>query len=324
MVDWKSPNAIARDGVAFLKLVHVLLGIYCWEFVISLGFDWKYLSGRRRMRWPLVFYFLNRYMMLFCLVGITVALDVTTEINCQVLYVFNQLMGNMTIGLVSINLSIRTMAVWGQKWYIVGPLIVIILGHWSILLRGVQVRAEWNPLAGCIITDTKPKIISTTFIYSMCFDFVVLCLTAIKLHTSSAAGRSKIGSLIFHDGLVYFIVAFLANMVAVVFLILDLNPVMSIIAALPAAVASTIVTCRAIRRLANFTSVGAEVYQGSSQNQSINASKGSPGPTISLGRTRPGPTGGVHIQMQSYERYDSSDDHQHQIPVQEFKSHLAI
>jgi hypothetical protein len=41
----------------------------------------------------------------------------------------------------------------------------------------------------------------------MCFDFVVLCLTAAKLHASSVAGRSRIGTLIFHDGLVYFIVA---------------------------------------------------------------------------------------------------------------------
>ena len=27
---------------------------------------------------------------------------------------------------------------WGQKWYIVGPLIVIILGHWSLLMHGEQ------------------------------------------------------------------------------------------------------------------------------------------------------------------------------------------
>ena len=44
------------------------------------------------------------------------------------------------------------------------------------------------------------------FIYSMCFDFVVLCLTAYKLHMTTA-GRTRIGTLIFHDGLMYFIVA---------------------------------------------------------------------------------------------------------------------
>ena len=41
----------------------------------------------------------------------------------------------------------------------------------------------------------------------MCFDFIVLCLTGIRLHTSSA-GHSRIGTLIFADGLVYFIVAY--------------------------------------------------------------------------------------------------------------------
>ena len=66
-----------------------------------------------------------------------------------------QVAGNMAIGLASINLSVRTyvpnlimlnlgltmsewdrMAVWDQSRYIVAPLIVCILGHWSLLMHG--------------------------------------------------------------------------------------------------------------------------------------------------------------------------------------------
>ena len=31
-----------------------------------------------------------------------------------------------------------SMAVWSRRWFIVGPLIVIILGHWSLLLHGME------------------------------------------------------------------------------------------------------------------------------------------------------------------------------------------
>ena len=43
-------------------------------------------------------------------------------------------------------------------------------------------------------------------------------------------------------------------------MLLNLNPVMSIIANVPAAIASTIVACRAVRRLTNYTTGPAEVF----------------------------------------------------------------
>lgn len=72
--------------------------------------------------------------------------------------------------------------------------------------------------------------------------------------------------------------SFLANLLATIFMLLNLNAVMSIIANVPAAIASTvrllracfsmlyqsplsqIVACRAVRRLSNYTSTGVEVY----------------------------------------------------------------
>ena len=116
----------------------------------------------------------------------------------------------------------------------------------------------------------------------MCFDLTVLVLTAVKLAMpTKRSERSKLVKLIFNDGLIYFVVAFVANLLATVrlyllyspvvrlapfvpmqiFILIDLNPVMSIIADVPAAIASTIVACRAVRRLTNYTSRGPEVFK---------------------------------------------------------------
>jgi hypothetical protein len=55
-------------------------------------------------------------------------------------------------------------------------------------------------------------------------------------------------------------VSFLANLIATVFMLLNLNAVMSIIFNVPAAVSSTIVASRAVRRLADYGNSTAEVY----------------------------------------------------------------
>ncbi|KAG2008640.1 hypothetical protein CC2G_014049 [Coprinopsis cinerea AmutBmut pab1-1] len=248
------PETIVSNADSFAKFMHALLGLYIWEWFTSLRFDWQFVVGKKPFRWPLIFYFLNRYCLLFALIGIAIALNVKTEINCQGLYTFNQCFGNASIGLASINLSLRTIAVWSQAWYIWVPLVAIILGHWSLLLHGILLKAAWIEGQGCVITDTNSKLLAATFIYTMSFDFLVLALTAFKLFTPSN-GRSRLVELIFNDGLIYFLIAFLANLLATIFMLLNLNPVMSIIANVPAAIACTVsyschqLTPRADRRL---------------------------------------------------------------------------
>jgi len=247
----------------------------------------------------MIFYFLNRYCLLFALIGIAIALNVTSKINCQGLYTFNQCFGNAAIGLASINLSLRTMAVWSRKWFIVVPLVCIILGHWSLLLHGVLLKAVWIPEEGCVITSTDNKLLATTFIYSMVFDFVVLCLRAYKL-LYPVTGRSRLVELIFNDGLIYFVIAFLANMLATIFMLLNLNAVMSIIANVPAAIASTIVACRVVRRLSNFSTNGPEMFSSTAQGSTIAfRSGGGTGvrPKLSNKVSTVQQSEGVHVQV---------------------------
>lgn len=300
MVNWLSETELVKDSLAFDKLMHTLLGLYIWEFVTSLSFDWDFVVGRKTFRWPMIFYFANRYFLLFSLIGIAIALNVTEPVNCQALYTYNQVFGNAAIGLASINLSLRTIAVWSQSKYLIAVLVLIIMGHWSLLLHGLLIKAEWIPGAGCAITNTDNTMLAATFIYSMCFDLTVLVLTAWKLAwPTRRSERSKLVNLIFGDGLIFFFIAFVANLIATVFMLLNLNAVMSIIANVPAAIASTIVACRAVRRLTNYTSQGAEMFNSTSGSTlAFNRNRGSrSGPSFSVSEKK---LGGVHVQMETF------------------------
>lgn len=307
MPDWKSSAQLQLEGVIFAKFIHALLGLYAYEFFLSLDFDWEFLSGRKRFRWPLIIYFANRYLLLMSLIGITIALDTQKEINCQALYTFNQLSGDAAVGLASINLSIRTTAIWAHNKYIIVLLILIILGHWSLILQGVQLKAEWVNGVGCVITQTNNKILAAIFIYSMCFDLTVLLLNTYKLlklnahqKVSEMFGRSRLTHMMWSDGLVYFFIAFLANLVATIFLILNLNQIMDVIFNVPAAIASTIAACRIVRRLANFGSVVESFGPASSHN--VNGRPLQAGNYMSHVRT------GVHVQMETFTRAEGAGD----------------
>jgi hypothetical protein len=117
-----------------------------------------------------------------------------------------------------------SMAVWSQRWYIVCPLVAIILGHWSLLLHGacsfglvcssfshfkglgILLKADYVAGQGCVITSTDNNVLAATFIYSMVFDFAVLSLTAWKLYFGPGS-HSRLVTLIFKDGLIYFAIA---------------------------------------------------------------------------------------------------------------------
>ncbi|KAL4246696.1 hypothetical protein ABKN59_009040 [Abortiporus biennis] len=307
MPDWSSPVELQVEAEAFLKLMHCLAGVYFFEFFISLDFDLSFITGKRQFQWPMIFYLAGRYFLLFALIGILIALDITTEINCQALYTFNQLAGNAAMGFASINLAIRTIAMWNRAKYIVIPLVLVILGHWSLILQGVLLTAEFVPGVGCSITKTNNTVLAATFIYTMSFDLTVLILTAWNL--LGRQGHSQIATLLFTDGLIYFIIAFVSNFIATVFMCINLNAVMSIIFNVPAVIASTIVACRAVRRLSRFgTNTSPEVYGDIGGNSAFRAKTNNLRGQRSISfhtHTQKEPNE-VHVQMETFTVADSS------------------
>ncbi|THH20174.1 hypothetical protein EUX98_g8630 [Antrodiella citrinella] len=114
---------------------------------------------------------------------------------------------------------------------------------------GVVVKGRWVPGDGCAVTSTNHRILSIMFLYSVCFDFIVLALSAWKLYDPQWKDHSQIAKILFKDGLSYFAVAFSFNLLAATFMLLYLNVIMSAMFGTPAAVASTIVALRSVRRL---------------------------------------------------------------------------
>jgi hypothetical protein len=112
---------------------------------------------------------------------------------------------------------------------IVAPLVLVIMGHWSLLrskpysplslgnhmfcfpltpsfeFSGIPIHGACDPAEGCKIASVDNRLPLPALAYSMVFDFAVLCLTGWKLALSTH-GRSKLVARILRGGLVYFII----------------------------------------------------------------------------------------------------------------------
>ncbi|KAG9004461.1 hypothetical protein FRB94_002332 [Tulasnella sp. JGI-2019a] len=315
MVNWMDPSVIVEDLAIFNKTILVMTGLYAWEVIVTLPYDWSIITGKRKFKYPMAFYFLCRYSLLLSCIGINVALNTTKELNCQSLYVFNQLVGNTAVATASTLLMLRTIAIWSRNPYIVYPLTALSLGQWAILLHGIIiVDARWSPVAkGCVVVSAPPVFLNLIYIYTMTFDLIVLMLSCWGLIKTS--GRSDLWSLLFKDGIIYFIVAFSANCCAAVLILLNLNPAMNIIMSVPAAVASAIVACRGFVRLSNWSNrevyLPSHVQTGPNGRPAMSAAGGKDNsftkpPRIATvtGLSTPAAPQGVHISMEAYTTHD--------------------
>lgn len=292
MVNWSDPQLIELQAAAFVKVLLVLLGIYGWEFLETLSFDYKLLVKWRDFKWPSAVYLTCRYSILLALIMLNVATSITYQVDCQALYIIIQLFGNIAIGTASGLLMLRAVAIWSRNRHIIAGLALIALGHWVILfINIVTVRARWEPAVNaCVVVGTTNKLLRMVYTYTMGLDFIVLVVSTVGLLRSGGRQGSDLWKLLFHDGIAYFVVAFVGNTIASTFALLHLNPPMDIMFSVPAAVFSCIVACRAVRRLSEWAHQ--EVYVSQSRSGSA-------------GRKPEVPRPGVQVEMFTVQNSDT-------------------
>ncbi|TFK56073.1 hypothetical protein OE88DRAFT_1652664 [Heliocybe sulcata] len=263
MTSWSSTAELAKDSEVFIRLLFALFGLYCWELLSTVSFEWSLIRGTRKFKWPLAFFFLSRYSILWALIGLIISFSVTSEVNCNALYTFNSFCGNMAILAASTSLMLRTIALWERSMKIVVPLGILCLGHWALLWYGMFiVKAEWSPEANtCAVDKTNHTFLSINLFYTMGFDLTVLVLTVTSLIRSD--GRSGLWKILFTDGLVYFVATASANSVPAILNVLNLNTTMNVIATVPAATVASIAACRAVIRLQDYAKRDPYVHSAS-------------------------------------------------------------
>lgn len=124
---------------------------------------------------------------------------------------------------------LRSIAIWQRNRYVTAGFIVVGAGLWGVLMHGVTtVRAHWDPLQNTCSVDSVTGIYLTlVYLYTMFMDLTVLLVTLAGL--SWSPGRSGLWRMLWEQGIMFFLVAFVANLIPAVMLLVDLNPVINIV-----------------------------------------------------------------------------------------------
>ncbi|KAF9525085.1 hypothetical protein CPB83DRAFT_568517 [Crepidotus variabilis] len=250
MVNWESTD---RPLDAFTKILVVLSGLYAWELLLSIDLEWRLITRRKEFTWPLVLYFANRYCTLGALIATFICFNANLT-NCQRAFAATLFLAHLSITFASLNLATRTIAIWGQDRFVTGALCLLMIGHFClIVVQASSAVISKQEGIGCIPSTRNYAWDAAFFLYAFLFDLVVLALNTFKLRgilsPKAVMNPSSFTMVIFNQGIVYFIIACLVNLIAFVFLVLD-NIGSIATSTICASVCCTIVACRSVRSLA--------------------------------------------------------------------------
>ncbi|KAI0927694.1 hypothetical protein AcV5_008166 [Taiwanofungus camphoratus] len=244
MVDWHDPPVVASTAVLFAQMAVFLLGFYGWHFVLTLHIEWRLLTGRLPFRWPCIPYLLGRYTLLCSLLSIAISSRLPMKMHCQGAFESFSAIGCFAVVFSSTNLSIRTLVIWKHCLLVQLFLVALVVGHCCIaVVTGLtSVRAYWETsMSVCRVVHTGRAKLASFYLYTVLQDFIILVLTISGLYKTCK--RSELFSIVCVQGVWYFVLTLVVNIPTVIFVWLNLNPIMNVFFSLPA------VTIRSVRRV---------------------------------------------------------------------------
>ncbi|KAH9043448.1 hypothetical protein EDB84DRAFT_878017 [Lactarius hengduanensis] len=272
-VDWHDHARVIADYLIFIKLTHVLGGVFIWDFVLNLDFEYSILRGKRRLTWTSPLYLGSRWSSLSLVIVQFLALDSdgSHAIDCQAVIVMVFVFAYLTLLFASALIALRVTALWEYNKIVVAIAFtswlanVIIYVYSTAKSRGYWVEGE------CVIQHTFHSNISV--FSTLASDFLLVTLML---------------------GLAWVLVVALAEIPPAVFIALNLNDPMNMVFQGVGLVIMSIGASRIYRGLVKFPSANSTPLETAAMDQLREPQRGSFGSSLHLvGGT--GSAGGAQV-----------------------------
>jgi len=264
MVNFRDPAVIMQDLFAVTKLWHALSGLYIWELLTTLDFEWNAIRGHRPYRWSIWIYSLTRLATLLAVIFIMIGIDVTTPYNCELQTAFQYIFGYTAFAAASFLIVLRNIAIWNGNKFVIAIAAGVWLANVGFLIQSIaRIRATWDPLLTiCIITNISSTNIN--LITTLVTDVVLLLIMLIGLLRLGfhEPGAYSLGRLMWRQGLIWLFLATIAEIPPVVFICLDLNDPLNYMFQVPAVITMSIASTRIYRSLVNSSSNDTDIASG--------------------------------------------------------------
>lgn len=258
MVNFQDPEVIAQDILVVAKLWSAVDGLYLWEFITNLDYEWNIIRGHRTLKWTIWIYSATRLATFMTVILNLFAITATTRIfNCQVEVMFQLMFGYLSVCTSSLLIVLRILAIWNKKRIVVA----IAASTWAVsfiftIQSVARIHAGWSswaPLgAVCMLLNlsvTKPNTLVTLAANIILLVIMFIGLLSNHLYESSTHG---IGRLLWKQGVIWVLIATVAEVLPAVFICLNLNNPFDYIFQLPSVITISIAATRIHRSLTEF------------------------------------------------------------------------
>jgi len=255
MDNFRDPAEVAQDQLVVTKLSHAMAGLYAWEFITTLDYEWSIIRGHRPYRWTIWVYSLTRVAGLVSLTLNVVGTDVMIY-NCEVGILFELAFGYLAIVSGSLLIVLRIIAIWNKNKIMSVIATIVWVVNVSCLIQGIaRIRTTRAPVAAtCVVLNvpsTKLNVVVTLSTDIVLLVIVLIGLLRLGFHERGAFGM---GHLLWRQGLIWLLIATLAGVPPTVSICLNLKDPYNYMFQITSMVAMSISATRIHRHLADFAS----------------------------------------------------------------------
>ncbi|KAN0112040.1 hypothetical protein V8E52_007957 [Russula decolorans] len=269
-----STEPSSGQSMGLSKLWLIVSGIYIWEFVTNLHYEWAIIRGYQTYRWTIWIYFTARWATLANVILVLIHLNVTSQINCQAWVWASWGFSLLSLGSGSLLLVLRILAIWNRNKGIVAIVAIICVANVSLLLLIViRIHSVWEPAANsCIITNIEVCQIAMVSGFVTDTLLLLIMLAGLLRLRHRVGGSYELWHLLWKQGVAWFVVAAVAELPTVVLMSLNVNEVLDTIFWFPSTVMTIIATTRMHRSLQSFA-LPSTIAPGSNDDQTTRNSR---------------------------------------------------
>jgi len=273
MVNYRDPIVMLEDFMGVTKFWHTLAGLYIWEFVTTLDYEWDIIQGRRPYRWTIVIYSVTRLAALIDVILFLVVFNINaTSYNFQAEVTFQFIFGYLAFAAASLLIVFRIIAIWNKNRYIIAMATSIWLANIGFLIHSLaRIRASRVAIVNtCQINVLATKLNTITTCTTDIGLLLIMLVGLIRLgfHETSVFG---LGRLMWKQGLVWLFLATITYIPPVVFICLNLNDPLDFMFQYPPMITLSIAATRIYRSLTDYSSRTTDIHSAGSATDKTHA-----------------------------------------------------
>jgi hypothetical protein len=230
-----------------VKVVHLFSGVYIWEFVSTLGFEWEVFTGRRPWKWSFAVYLTARILALASVILNFIGFNLTTEFDCNAWFRCVLVSSWFSVAIASFLLVLRGVAIWGRDKLIT----TITVSIWSVNLAiafysSTKAHAVWTPVVNtCVITGTDG--FRWGILINLVVDVSLLCIMFVGvLHKKNA---TYLWRMLYLQSIFWILTAVVTEVPSVVLPFMNMNDAWNLMFQVPHMVLMVIMSTRLYRDL---------------------------------------------------------------------------